>query len=104
MTTQIPNSFWQLPPIPQPPHDPTWWLLNGQVGWHAAKLDGVVLAAGTLGLLTIAGSGRLLNEPSGSFGGLLPPGNAALAADGSLYLLDANSGELERFDGCSCQF
>jgi phage tail-like protein len=104
MTNAIPNPFWQLPPAPQPPNDPTWWLLNGRVGWHAAELDDVAIASDDLGLLIVPGSGRLLNEASGSFGGLMLPGNAALAADGSLYLLDAQAGQLKRFDPCDCRF
>ena len=104
MTNAIPNPFWQLPPAAQPPNDPTWWLLNGRVGWHAAELDDVAITGDDLGLLVVPGSGRLLNEPSGSFGGLLLPGNAAVGADGGVYLLDAQSGKLKRFDPCDCQF
>jgi phage tail-like protein len=104
MTNTIPNPFWQLPPAPQPPNDPTWWLLNNRVGWHAAKLDDIAIAGNDLGLLIVPGSGRLLNEASGSFAGLVLPGNAALAADGSLYLLQAQSGQLKRFDPCDCRF
>src|SRR5947209_19716550 len=104
MTNAIPNPFWQLPPALQPPNDPTWWLLNGRVGWHAAELDDVAIAGDDLGLLIVPGSGRLLTEVSGSFGGLALPGNAAQAADGSLYLLDAQAGQLKRFDPCDCGF
>src|SRR5258708_1800706 len=104
MTSAIPNSFWQLPPAPLPPNDPTFWLLNGRVGWQAAELDDVAIAGDNLGLLIIPGSGRLLTEPSGSFGGLVPPGDAAVAADGSLYLLDLSASQLKRFDPCDCQF
>lgn len=104
MTNAIPNSFWQLPPAPQPPDDPTWWLLNGRVGWHAAELDHVAIAGDDLGLLIVPGSGRLLNEPSGSFGGLMLPATSAQAADGSLYLLDTRAGQLRRFDPCDCRF
>ena len=35
------NAQTLLPPIPQPPHDPTSWLLNARVGWHAATLEQV---------------------------------------------------------------
>jgi phage tail-like protein len=104
MTNAVPNPFWQLPPAPKPPNDPTWWLLNGRVGWQAAALDDVAIAGEDLGLLIIPGSGRLLTEASGSFGGLVLPGNAAQAADGSLYLLDAQAGQLKRFDPCDCRF
>jgi phage tail-like protein len=104
MTGATPAPFWQLPPLPAPPNDPTWWLLNSRVGWHVSELDDVASAGGRLGLVIVPGSGRLLNEPSGSFGGLVLPGNAAAAADGSLYLLDAAGGALKRFDPCACVF
>src|SRR5215467_665564 len=104
MTSMRPNSFWQLPPAPNPPHDPTFLVLNGRVGWRAAELDDVAIADDRLGLLIVSGSGRLLNEPSGSFGGLVLPGNSAGAGPGDLYLLDASTGQLKRFDPCDCRF
>ncbi|HZY71764.1 MAG TPA: phage tail protein [Edaphobacter sp.] len=104
MTNPAPNPFWQMPPLPQPPDDPTFRLLNGRVGWNAAELDGVAISDDRLGLLVLPGSGRLLTEPSGSFGGLVLPGNAALAPDGSIYLLDVQAGQVRRFDPCDCRF
>jgi len=104
MTNATPNPFWQMPPVPRPPDDPTFWLLNGRVGWNAAELDGVAISDDHLGLLILPGSGRLLTEPSGSFGGLVLPGNAALAPDGSIYLLDVQAGQVKRFDPCDCKF
>lgn len=104
MTSQIPNSFPQLPPAPRPPHDPTFLLLNSNAGWRNADLDGVTVATGPLSLAVVPGSGRVLNEPSGSFGGLILSGNVALADDGTLWLLDAAQGRLKRFDPCCCEF
>ena len=79
-----------LPPIPQPPHDPTWWLLDPVAGWRAGRLDAVEQAPadGALTLAAAPGSRRRMDEPSGSFGGLVLPANAALAPTGELYLLD----------------
>src|SRR6266536_3624865 len=104
MSSTIPNPFWQLPPAPMPPNDPTWWPLDSRVGWHPAKLDAVSVSGESLGLLILSGSGRKLNEPSGSFGGLVVPGNVAQSPDGSLYLLDARTGNLKRFDPCRGEF
>lgn len=106
MAIQPMSAFWQLPPLPQPPHDPTWWLLDSRVGWKAGKLDQITLtsADGRLGLSVIPGTGRLLTESSGSFGGLAPPGNVALEPGGSIYLMNAGRGEVKRFDACTCQF
>ena len=93
-----------LPPIPQPPHDPTWWLLDGRVGWRGALLEKVEVtpACCTLSLRPVPGSGRSPLEPSGSFGGVTLPSNMAFGPDGQLYLLDAGSAELKRFDSCEC--
>jgi phage tail-like protein len=101
----IPAAF--LPPILQPPHDPTSWLLNARVGWKAAATSAGVEqrpADGALALAPRAGTGRSLAEPGGSFGGLRPPGNVALGPDGSIYLLDASALQLKRLDPCACAF
>jgi hypothetical protein len=94
------------PPIPQPPNDPTSLLLNGQVGWRAQRLDGVAVNAadGALMLPISSADARALTEPSGSFGGLRPPGNVAIGPDGSTYLLDRAKLALRRFDPCTCEF
>ncbi len=103
-----------LPPIPQPPHDPTSWLLNGRAGslantrasWRAAKLDQIEILPPqqSLTLALAAESRRSPFEPNGSFGGLTVPANVALGPDGSIYLLDAEKAQLKRFDPCGCTF
>src|SRR5215510_10458833 len=95
-----------LPPIPQPPHDPTSWLLNGRAGWRAAKLDHVeeLPPQQSLTLALAPESRRALTEASGSFGGLTIPANMALGPDGGVYLLDAAQTLLKRFDPCECKF
>ena len=93
----------QLPPIPRPPHDPTSLLLNWRVGWRAAELQQL---SGERSLLMAPApeTERSLLESSGSFGGLTPPGNAALGPDSGIYLLDAENVQLKRFDPCECRF
>lgn len=95
-----------LPPIPQPPHDPTWLLMDSRAGWRAALLDRIEVDPTTRGLTLapVPGSTRSLTEASGSFGGLVLPSGAALAPDGSVYLLDRDSLLLKRFDPCACRF
>ena len=96
-----------LPPIPRPPHDPTSWLLNGRVGWHEYDFKtGVEKSplSGSLVLKQVPGSGRSLTEAGGSFGGLTVPAHVAPAPDGSIYLLDADTLALKRFDPCECVF
>jgi phage tail-like protein len=100
------------PPILRPPDDPTWWLLNGRVGWLPASIsmDGKIPIVETssidkaLRLAPIPGTGRLLTEDSGSFGGLDLPTNVALGPAGTIYLLDNVAMELKWFDPCKGQF
>lgn len=97
-----------LPPIPQPPHDPTAWLLDARVGWQQQEqgLDYVeqLPVQGSLVLTRLPAAGRSLTEASGSFGGLTLPANVVLGPDGSLYLLDRPNFSLKRFDPCDCAF
>jgi phage tail-like protein len=96
-----------LPPIPQPPHDPTSVLLNERVGWRAKLDPNQLRQSGPERSLTLAfapESRRTLTEASGSFGGLTMPGNVALGPDGSVYLLDTQRAQLKRFDPCDCVF
>lgn len=103
-----------LPPISQPPHDPTSWLLTGENsqgeqagrGWRAAKLVHLSMLPPrqSLTLELEAGSKRSLFEINGSFGGLTVPANVALGPDDSVYLLDATDARLKRFDPCECDF
>ena len=94
-----------LPPVPRPPYDPTWWLLDGRVGWRAGERQSVEIdGGGALVLAPRPGTGRLLTEASGSFGGVVLPANAVAGADGSIYLLDRADGHLKRFDPCACRF
>lgn len=95
-----------LPPIPKPPHDPTWWLLDARIGWREAALLNVEKApgSGSLAISPLPGSGPSLVDKSGSFGGLTLPTNVALGPDGSVYLLDTKAIDLKRFDPCECRF
>ena len=91
------NAQALLPPIAQPPHDPTSWLLNARVGWHAAKPMTVeeTPPSQALALALSPASRRVLTENSGSFGGLTVPANVALGPDGSIYLLDDRTMDVE---------
>jgi len=84
-----------LPPIPQPPHDPTSWLLNGRVGWRDANLKQLEQTpCHSLTLARHPDSIPLLAEARGSFGGVTVPANVALGPDGSIYLLDSEALQL----------
>lgn len=58
------------PPIPQPPHDPTSWLLNARVGWRDARLTQVekTPVAQGLALVPLPDGSRSLTEAGGSLG------------------------------------
>jgi phage tail-like protein len=95
----------RLPRVPQPPHDPRFLMLDRRAGWRAQSLDRTqVRVDGVLTLAAAPGAARSLDEPSGSFGGLVPPSNVAVAGDGTIYLLDRTSMRLLRFDPCCCRF
>lgn len=106
-----------LSPVPRPPHDPYTLVLNGQLGWRPlpgkppfVPLPGMgpLGECGALELLPLPGSGRGLLEDTGSFGGLVLPRHAALAAldrcQQALLLYDAKGRRLLRFDPCACAF
>ena len=106
MTAANPIPFWQLPPLPQPPHDPRWWLLDGRAGWRAQDLDQTseTRCGECVSLDFLPATGRILGEPTGSFGGLVPPANVAISPEGHIYLLDRRDGSLKVFDPCCCRF
>ena len=103
MTSAVP--FANLPP--GPPHDPTWALLDGKVGWRIAAPPSDVAVSPldcALVLASLPTSDTSLVDQSGRFAGLVPPPNVALAPDGTAWLLDRVRGKLRRFDDCSCAF
>ncbi|MEF7616359.1 phage tail protein [Aquincola sp. MAHUQ-54] len=99
-----------LPPVARAPHDPRTRVLDARLGWAPLALAGLTGGVapsaedGALALAALPGSGRLLAEPGGSFGGLVPPRHVAWLADGTLALLDAAHGRLLRLDRCGCRF
>jgi phage tail-like protein len=99
-----------LPHVPALPHDPRSLLLNARLGFRALTPAPTELAAVVdpglcaLTLPELAGTARELTEASGSFGGLRPPANVAVAADGSILLLSRARLTLRRFDPCACAF
>lgn len=94
-------------PPPGPPNDPTWMLLDGRDGWPISTLSSQVAVSPTdcaLVLQALPGGALALADPSGRFGGLVPPPNVALSADGTVWLLERTRGVLRRFDDCACGF
>lgn len=99
-----------LSPVARPPHDPFRYRLDRRAGWRTepspvlTQQVGSAVGDGGLALLPLPGTGALLNEPSGSFGGLTWPDHAARLPGGTLVLLDRARGRLRRFDPCTCRF
>jgi len=94
-------------PPPGPPNDPTWMLLEGRDGWPIAPASSGIATSPldcALVLQNAPGGAASLADPSGRFGGLVPPPNVALAQDGTVWLLDAKRCRLRRFDDCACAF
>jgi len=93
-----------LAPVRKPPHDPLSLLLDGLAGWSVAQASDVMLASGMLRLARNPAALRRLTQDGGSFGGLRLPANMARSPDGTVWLLDAGTGRLLRFDPCRCAF
>ncbi len=95
---------------PEPPHDPKSLLLNGIIGFrNGATTPGlppvtVNSACCTLELPRLPSAIRDLAEPTGSLGGIRPPSNVAVGPRGGIFLLEAASETLKRFDPCECRF
>ncbi len=81
-------------------------LLNKRVGWHAAALDRVVIdeTTGQLRLQTLPSIDRPLVDAQGDFGGLVLPVSIAQDAEGRVYILDAETLVVKRFDPCKLLF
>jgi phage tail-like protein len=99
------TSLGILPPIPQPPHDPASLTLDRSRGWRAAELENVLVDPidGKLMLAVAAGS-RTLDEPNGSFGGLVPPALVAVGDGCDVWLIDPETYQLKKLDECACAF
>jgi phage tail-like protein len=99
-----------LPAVRRPPHDPFRYRLDRRAGWRTepnpalTQQVGASPGEGGLALLPLSGTGALLSEPSGSFGGLTWPDHVTLLPGGTLVLLDRARGRLRRFDPCTCRF
>ena len=96
-----------LAPPARPPHDPLWMRLGGAGGWPTPALASSVEVepcSGALALTPVAAAFRSLAEPSGSLGGLVLPKWTARDCEVVLWLLSQTTGELLRFDDCTCAF
>jgi phage tail-like protein len=69
------------------PQGPTFWHLDGPVGWRTQIASGVAVGGRTLTLEAQAGGPLSLLEPTGSLGRLVLPRGFALNDAGNLYLL-----------------
>jgi phage tail-like protein len=103
MISQIPT----LPDAPKPPHDPLHLLLDARIGWQeAAATQGVEESRvdGSLQLAPKPANGNPLVDAAGTFGGIELPTGVAADDAGNIWLLDAASGKIKRFDPCECRF
>jgi phage tail-like protein len=78
---------------------PTFRLLDGQLGWQLADSAGRPAGHEPTIRLGAAKDGPLsLNSPDGSVGGLLLPAGMAIDAGGLVYLLGPSQPRIQRFD------
>src|SRR6266542_7011585 len=107
MEEAVQEQIQRLPAIPQPPDDPLHLLLDAQVGWREmSSSTGVEQSSkdGSLQLAPKPGSGHPLADDAGSFADLDLPTGVAMDAGGGIYLVDAATGKIKRFDPCACRF
>jgi phage tail-like protein len=81
-------------------------LLNQRIGWQAADLQAAVIDddTGQLCLQTLPSLDRPLVDAQGDFGGLVLPVSIAEDSEGNLYILDAQTLRVKRFDPCTQKF
>lgn len=80
-------------------------LLNHHIGWRQTALEGVMIdEAGCLSLQPLPGIERPLTDAAGNFGGLVLPVSLAQDAQGCLYILDAETCSIKRFDFAQQRF
>ena len=95
-----------LPPVQQPPHDPRALILTASGSMNDGTLNDLHVdpRSNRVVLDPAPSARRTLTERDGTFGGIVLPTNVAIAADGSIYLLDRTTLTLKRFDPCECRF
>jgi phage tail-like protein len=99
------TSLSLLPPIPRPPHDPESLTLGASRDWRASELDAVLIdPTNNAVTLAVATGAPVLNDPTGSFGGLVPPALVAVGEGCDIWLIDAATCALKKFDECACAF
>jgi hypothetical protein len=78
-------------------------LLNKRAGWRAADLNNAVIDVdtGQLRLQTWPEIDRPLVDAQGDFGGLVLPVSLAQDLEGRLYILDAHTLHIKRYDPCT---
>src|SRR5277367_2306583 len=82
------------------------YLLDALAGWRAASLTNTALGnnGSVLTLQPLPSSGRPLVDSEGSLGGLQSAINVAVDTQDRVYILDAATCTVKRFDRCLQQF
>ncbi len=80
-----------------------FWLLGLRAGWHAAQTSGV-RTDDSLRLQTLPGTPKPLTDADGTLGGLVLPAGIAVDDEDRVYVVDAGTGLIKRFDPCTAQF
>lgn len=81
-------------------------LLDKRAGWRNLSLDSVNLADGgcSLQLAPLPGAAIPLDDATGTLGGFANPVRVAIDTNGRIYILDAATGLIKRFDPCAGRF
>jgi phage tail-like protein len=78
--------------------------LDARNGWRGVSTDGAVIAGDRLALVPLPGEEAPLVDDAGSFGGFSEATGIAVAADGTVYVLDAVASRIRRYDPCRERF
>ena len=91
-----------LPPIPRPPHDPTFALLGGSLGWSIVDAQQVT-AADSISLALLPGADRQPGRALRQLRRSCPAANVAINEACEIWLASSD-GRIKRFDPCGCSF
>ena len=84
----------------------THYLLDPRAGWRvsAAASHATEWDRGQVRLTPLPGAPHPLSDASGTFGGLVDPLGVAVAADGTIAILDQSGSRVLRYDPCAGVF
>lgn len=81
-----------------------FFLLDSVIGWRMSKRENLYEDPTGVSLQKIPGSGELLVDTEGNFGGLDYPTGLAVDKDRNIYIADTEKHTINKFDFCKKEF